>query len=131
MHLKAQSWLSPVGASIEAIRELQSEVEGLPSEYIELLREGNGGEVGLKVNPFNLCLDSAEDALDYWRSGTYTMKGVFVFGGNGGGVLFAFDMRTPGVLPVISYDPIDPEGNIENVASSFDKLISLIEEEDA
>ena len=125
MNYKRHSWLSPQGASDEALNELRLKINNLPSTYFELLRLGNGGEVALKVSPFNLCLDSAESALDYWKSGTYTMKGVFVFGGN---ELLAFDMRELGKLPIISFDPIDPEGSIEHVAPSWDDFMSLIED---
>jgi hypothetical protein len=131
MSHKAHVWLSKEGASTEALRKLVSEVKGLPSAYVELLRLGNGGEVGLKVSPFNLCLDSVEAALGYWKSGTYTMKGVFIFGGNGGGELLAFDMRQSGVTPVISFDPIDPEGSIERVAPDFEQFMTFIEGYDA
>ena len=131
MNIAKQQWLSPEGASNEALLELQSKIEGLPSEYIELLRLGNGGEVGLKVSPFNFCLDTIESALNYWKSGTYTLNNIFVFGGNGGGELLAFDMRISGKLPIIAFDPIDPEGSIEQVAPSFEKFLSLVEENNA
>ena len=123
--------MSPKGAPPEAIQQLRSEVMGLPAAYLELLSVGDGGEVGLKVSPFNLCLDSAESALSYWKSGKYTMKGVFVFGGNGGGELLAFDMREPGNISIISFDPIDPDGSVEKVAPNFENLMAQIEEHDA
>ena len=125
------SWLSPRGASEEVLKELQSSVERLPASYLSLLRLGNGGEVGLSVSPYTLCLDSAEDAISYWKSGTYTIQNAFVFGGNGGGDLLAFDMRFPDTCPVICFDPIDPEGSIKQVAPSFEKFVALIEEHDA
>jgi hypothetical protein len=82
------------------------------------------------VHPLRFCLDPAESALDYWRSGTYTMKGVFVFGSNGGGENVAFDLRPPGRWPVVSFDPIDPEGSIQQVASDFETFLSLTKEDD-
>jgi hypothetical protein len=99
----------------------------LPASYLSLLALGNGGEVGLSVSPLTLCLDSAEVALEYWRSGIYTISGVFVFGGNGGGELLAFDLRNAGEWPVVAFDPIDPEGSIEVVAPDFDGLLALVE----
>lgn len=125
------AWLSPKGASVEVLHELQAEVGPLPLAYLDLLRLGNGGEVGLSVDPLVFCLDSAEAALSYWRSGAYTMNGVFVFGGNGGGELLAFDLRTPGKWPVVSYDPIDPEGSIQQVADDFESFLDLVQEDDA
>jgi hypothetical protein len=121
-------WLAAVGAPSEALRELAREVRGIPLAYLELLRRGNGGEVGLRVSPFTLCLDPVDSALSYWRSGTYTLSGVFVFGGNGGGTLLAFDLRNPGSAPVVSFDPIDPEGSLEVVAPDFETLLQQCEE---
>lgn len=121
-------WLSELPASAEVLRDLQAIDERLPAAYLDLLRQGNGGEVGLRVDPFMLCLDSAEAAIRYWRSGTYTTEGTFVFGGNGGGALLAFDLRSPGTPPVICFDPIDPEGSIEVIAADFTGLLALCEE---
>lgn len=125
------SWLLPQGASEEVLKELQSTVVGLPSSYLDLLRLGNGGEVGLSVNPYTLCLDSAEDALAYWKSGTYTIQEAFVFGGDGGGELLALDMRQPGICSVVCFDPIDPEGSVEQIAPSFEQFIAMVDGQNA
>lgn len=130
MDQPAHAWLSPDGASEEVLRELQTVASGLPSGYLDLLRLGNGGEVGLTVSPFNLCLDSAEDALDYWNSGTYPMDGVFIFGGNGGGSALAFDMRGSTPYPVISFQLIGPEDSVEQVAPGWEAFLTLIDRED-
>jgi hypothetical protein len=120
-------WLLSQGASEEVLEELQSSVAGLPASYLDLLRLGNGGEVGLTLNPYTLCLDFAEDALAYWNSGTYTIQEAFVFGGNGGGNLLAFDMRQSGICSVVCFDPIDPEGSIEQIAPSFEQFIAMVD----
>ena len=124
-------WLNPEGASQEILSQLQAEVGPLPSSYLDILRVGNGGETGLTVSPLNFCLDTAESALDYWRSGTYTTSGVFVFGGNGGGTLLAFDISSAGRWPVVEFDPIDPQGSIAMVARDFESLLALVGEPDA
>lgn len=124
----ARPWLYEAPASVEALRDLQAVDARLPAAYLDLLRQGNGGEVGLRVNPFTLCLDSAEDAIRFGRSETYAAEGVFVFGGNGAGALLAFDLRSPGNLPVVFFDPIDPEGSMEVLASDFTELLALCEE---
>jgi hypothetical protein len=129
MSSPAPTWLNPAPAPSRVLQELEREVGPLLSSYLQCLRWGNGGEVGLRVSPLTLCLDSAESALDYWRSGTYTKRGVFVFGGSGGGDLLAFDLRVPGVWPVVCFDPIDPEGSTEPVAASFEALLTHCEAE--
>jgi hypothetical protein len=113
------------------LKEMQSTVVGLPSSYLDLLRLGNGGEVGLFVNHYTLCLDSAEDALAYWKSGTYTIQEAFVFSGDGGGELLAFDMRQPGICSVVCFDPIDPEGSVEHIAPSFEQFIAMVDGQNA
>ncbi|MFZ6843589.1 SMI1/KNR4 family protein [Undibacterium sp. RuTC16W] len=128
MKNSTRSWLFSEGASSTTLRELSLQVGPLPDSYLELLGQGNGGEVGLKVSPFNFCLDTAESALDYWKSGTYTASGVFVFGCDGGGSLFAFDLSTSGKWPVVCFDPIDPEGSMEAVAPDFESLIGQLAE---
>ncbi|NOV29568.1 SMI1/KNR4 family protein [Methylomonas sp. ZR1] len=131
MNSSKPSWLFPKGASEEVLKELQSTIVGLPASYLDLLRLGNGGEVGLPINPYRLCLDSAEDALAYWESGTYTIQEAFVFGSNGCGELLAFDMRQSGTCSVVCFDPIDPDGSIEQIAPRFEHFIALIEGENA
>ena len=123
--MASEPWLVESAATLNALNALRIAVPSLPASYLALLSRGNGGEVSLSVSPFALCLDSAEDALAYWESGTYTMKGVFVFGGNGGGELLALDMRKKEPWPVICFDPIDPEGSIEKVANDFSSLLTL------
>jgi SMI1-KNR4 cell-wall len=123
--MASEPWLVGSAATLNALNALRSAVPSLPASYLALLSRGNGGEVSLSVSPLVLCLDSAEDALAHWESGTYTMKGVFVFGGNGGGELLALDMRKQEPWPVICFDPIDPEGSVEMVADDFSSLLTL------
>lgn len=120
-------WLNPDGASPHLIEELVAAVGPLPASYTELLQRGNGGEVGLVCSPFNLCLDSVESALDYWRSGTYTKEGVLVFATTGGGTYFAFVLSEDGKRPVICFDPISPEDSTKPVAADFEGLLAQLE----
>lgn len=117
-------WLVEEGASPEVLRELESAVGLLPAGYLALLAQGNGGEVGLRASPFVLCLDSAEVALEYWNSRAYPADGIFVFGGNGGDSLLAFDLRTHSV---VEFDPIDPLGSMAKVADNLEALLELTE----
>lgn len=95
---------------------------------MDLLRTGIGGEVGLCASPYYLCLDSAESALDYWLSGTYTKQDVFVIGGNGGGELIAFDLGEAAENRVVCFDPISPDDSTQVIAENFKKLLELCED---
>lgn len=121
-------WLSAPGASPEVIDRLRREVASLPKSYLDLLHTGNGGEVGLCVSPYNLCLDSAESALDYWLSGTYTKQDVFVIGGDGGGELIAFDLGSAAENRVVCFDPISPDDSTQVIAETFEELLEFCED---
>jgi hypothetical protein len=125
------SWLSHAAASLSVLHELETAVDSLPPSYVELLARGNGGEVVLRVSPFRLCLDSAEDALAYWKTGLAEPLDVFVFGGDGGGTLLGFYIGKPGYAPVVEYDPIDPDGSMRLVAASFEEFLTYIESHEA
>ncbi|GLQ98350.1 SMI1/KNR4 family protein [Dyella mobilis] len=120
-------WLVENGASPQALSALREALPLLPPSYLDLLSRGNGGEAGLAAPPLILVLDPAEDALSFWHSGVCTMEGVFVFGGNGGLELLAFDMRGNQPWPVISFDPIDPDGSVETLADDFPAFLRLVE----
>lgn len=124
--MNAVRWLSAGGASPAALRELVAATGPLPQSYLDLLACSDGGEVSLSVSPFTLCLDSAEVALSYWKSGTYNELDVFVFGGDGGGILLAFHIAKPNQWPVVEFDPIDAEGSMKLVAPDFESLLKLI-----
>lgn len=120
------AWLSSEGASPQLLDELVTAVGPLPVSYLQLLSLGNGGEVELQCAPHNLCLDSAESAISFWRSGSYTKAGIFVFGGDGGGELLAFDISQAGKWPVLCFDPISPNDSARVIASDFEGLLAQV-----
>lgn len=109
----------------------------LPSEYLRLLAFSNGGEGPLAVQPWNFCLDSAEEAAKYRRERTFEefFPGFFVFGGNGAGELLALDMRAPAPWPVVAIDSCncDLGESLMTVAENFSTFLALVgvEKEDA
>lgn len=50
----------------------------------------------------------------------------FVFGGDGGGELYAFALTGEQPWPVVRFDGIDPEGSVEDVAESFASFMQLL-----
>jgi hypothetical protein len=59
-----REWHSAHAASATALADLRSAAPArLPAAYLELLAFSNGGEGPLPVDPFNLCLHSAEEVI--------------------------------------------------------------------
>lgn len=122
-------WLSNEGASLDALQVLTDSVEvELPKEYLELLAFSNGGEGPLRAPYYTLCLDDVESASEPTRVELFKnlYPGWFVFGGDGGGEFYAFDLTGEQPWPVIRFDGIDPEGSVEKVAESFAIFMQLL-----
>ena len=88
-------------SAIQALVE-QSGVE-LPPDYLEFLRFSNGGDGHLGVEPGWFQIWSIEEVLETNSDLELPeeLPGFFGFGGNGGGELFAFDMRGPQPWPIV------------------------------
>lgn len=116
-----RKWFKNEPASSEALQALRQAVKAeLPSEYFDLLAFSNGGEGPLAIPPWNFCLDSAEQATKYVLLKNF-FEGFFVFGGDGGGELIAFDMRGAKPWPIVSIDAAnaDLDEGAEVIAENF------------
>jgi len=135
---RGRTWLKSPGASPKAINELVAKagVE-LPREYLDLLAFSNGGEGPISVQPYNFCLDSAEDAVKYKLANTYSdLPGFFVFGSNGAGEYLAFDLRDSKPWPVVAVDMTNANlsESVQRIAKDFVSFLSYVgleKEEDA
>lgn len=124
-----RTWHGNNGASKEALDALRSAVvQTLPSAYFELLEYSNGGEGPLPPPFYNLCLDSVEVASDPEQLRVFSemYPELFVFGGDGGSQLFAFDFRGKEPWPIVSFDGVDPFGSIEKIADSFEAFLQFV-----
>ncbi|TFF13929.1 hypothetical protein EXW72_07250 [Pseudomonas sp. BCA14] len=122
-------WIGNEGASIEALNALRAAApRDLPFEYYQLLTYSNGGEGPLTYPLFNFCLDPAETASDASQIALFEeiASGLFVFGGDGGGQLFAFDLRGAAPWPIVRFDGVDPRGSMFTVAARFSEFAKLI-----
>lgn len=130
----SKTWFKLEGASAQALRALADvATAGLPQEYLDLLAYSNGGEGPLPSPLHTLCLDDAQSAAEPRRVALFEKlyPGWFVFGGNGGGELYALDMRGNQPWPVIRFDGIDPKGSVERVAPDFCGFMELMATTDA
>jgi SMI1/KNR4 family protein SUKH-1 len=124
-------WFRQGPASDLALEKLKlAVVDPLPQEYLDLLSYSNGGEGPLPVQPYNLCLDSAEVTAESWQTGAYKefFPGFLVFGSNGGGEYIAFDQRQGSPWPVVALDMtnIDLSETVMPIAESFASFVGLI-----
>lgn len=129
MNSTNEHWHKDQGATPAALSQLQA-VCDLPSEYVDLLASSNGGECALSVQPYNFVLDSAEEATKNYQEKVFAedFPGFFVFGGNGGGELFALDMRGSKPWPVVMFDMtnIDLEESVRKIADDFATFITYL-----
>jgi SMI1 / KNR4 family (SUKH-1) len=126
-----RKWSQREPASVEAIAGLNAVANvPLPTEYLQLLAFSNGGEGPLAVQPWNFCLDSAEEATKYQSERTFEefFPGFFVFGGNGAGELLALDLRGAAPWPVVAIDSTncDLSESVLRVAKDFGVFLSLV-----
>ena len=123
-------WHQLPGASCTALASLSAIApQQLPDEYYQLLSHSNGGEGPLPVEPLYFVLDPAEHAASPTQLSLYQQMapGMFVIGGNGGGEVIAFDLRSGSASwPIVCFDPIDPEGSTQLIAESFKAFVALM-----
>lgn len=104
-----RDWTARLPASDKDIDKLQQIApNGIPEEYIALLRYSNGGAGPLALPPhfFQLYeLDYACD-LNQHPDQLELYPGFFVFGSNGGLESIAFDTRGNEPWPIVMFDPV-------------------------
>ncbi|SRR5258706_9100575 len=119
------------GASFDSIEKLRSlaDIE-LPTEYYELLAFSNGGEGSLSVKPGWFVLDTAEETASNKSNRTFEefFPDFFVFGGNGGGELIAFDLRGAKPWPIVMIDMtnIDLNESVVRIADNFSVFLETL-----
>ena len=88
-------------SAIQALVE-QSGVD-LPQDYLAFLRFSNGGDGHIGIEPGWFQIWPAEEVVEtnQFFELEEELPGFFAFGGNGGGELFAFDMRGPQPWPIV------------------------------
>ena len=121
-------WARSMPASEEVIRQLtiKAGIE-LPSDYIAFLRQSNGGEGELGVDPGWFQIWPAEEVVsnnDGYETAEY-VPGFFAFGSSGGGEMFAFDLRKDhrGAVVIIPFIPMKAE-LAQVVARNFSEFTS-------
>lgn len=97
-----QGWSLNVGASEDDLRDAITSIgRTLPVDYVQFLREHDGGEGFVGVD--YLIIWRVKDLVRFNRE--YEVEkyapGLLLFGSDGGGLAYGFDTRDP-AMPVIS-----------------------------
>ena len=120
------------GASEEQLARLQAVCPiPLPAAYRALLKESNGAEAGLSVDPLWLVVHDSDAVVEVATTGSFRshFPGYFLFGGSGGGDAFAFATGgdAPGAVVAIDLTDAELTQSVRPVADSFDALLALID----
>lgn len=111
-------------ASTESIDQCSARLKRrLPPDYARFLQRMNGGEGFIGEN--YVALWRVEDLFD--QNANYKVQqfapGLLIFGSNGGGEAFAFDMRfEPPPVVAVPFVPMDLDDAIR-IAPSFDDFM--------
>lgn len=85
--------LTRVSAPDEAIREAENRLRvKFPPDYISLLKRCNGGEGFVNKGQY-LMLWTVESLVEWNAKYNEFLPGFLIFGSNGGGEAFGYDMR--------------------------------------
>lgn len=120
-----KTWNS--GAPEESIRQLTSALTFvLPGDYLEFLREHDGGEGFVGEN--YLILWKVEEIITFNREyevDQYAL-GLFLFGSDGGGAGYGFDTRDP-AMPIVKVEFIGMSlEDMDVVAGGFSELLNSL-----
>jgi hypothetical protein len=123
-------WDRQSPASRENIAALTAQVGlELPTDYLVFLQNSNGGEGCLAVDPGWFQIWPAEKVAEWnqnYRVAEF-IPGFLGFGSNGGGELFAFDMRgnKPWPIVMIPFDWMEP-AQAQPVADNFNEFVKKL-----
>ena len=110
-----------------ALLESQTNTE-LPSEYLELLRFGNGGEGPLALPPLWFQLYTVKDCIALCLNQDILARfpAFIFFGSNGGLESIAFDLREGPPWRIVMVDQIAGTESAEEIAPNIGAFIEAI-----
>jgi hypothetical protein len=124
-----RKWQPEPPASESDLAELLSRARAeLPTEYLDLLRFGNGGEGPLALAPLWFQLYSAKDCLELCHNEDIIEQfpEFMFFGGNGGIESIAFDLRSGPPWPIVTVDQIAGADSAEELTPDITSFIAAI-----
>jgi hypothetical protein len=118
------TWRGGIAAPAAALAALEAAYPGLPSDYLQHVREDDGAEGELDAEPGWISLWPAAEVarLNAGYELSRWLPGFLGFGSNGGGELFVFDMRTlPWRVCMVPFIPLAESEAVE-IAPDFAAL---------
>jgi hypothetical protein len=117
---------APVGAAgIERFR-VETGID-LPRDYIDFLRESDGGEGWIGPNAYVMFyrLGELAELNKAYQFDEYS-RGFFTFGSDGGGEAYAFDIRTS-AMPIVMFPFIGLDPDVVDVmAPTFTEFLEVL-----
>ena len=127
---KPGAWAGAAAADDADVASLERRAPiRLPAEYLAFLRQSNGGEGELTVQPYWLIVWPAEDVLPLNRryGVEENVPGFFAIGSSGGGEMIAFEMGQGEACPVVMIPFVPMQASeARRVAESFAGLLRLL-----
>lgn len=130
-HLSApeRSWCARPPANRSVVRLVQKAApDKLPTEYLDLLRYGDGGEGPLALPALYFMLYPAKEVAELNSSADQRdlYPGLFTFGSNGGLESIAFDTRAKRPWPVVMFDPVAGVESAVVIARDMSAFVAAI-----
>lgn len=122
-------WIANPPATESDIEKLQAVIRfDLPPEYLDLLRESNGGEGPLALAPLWLQLWTVDEVVEFarWKLPAWRFPGHFFFAGNGAGESIAMRRVNDGQIEIVMIDTLMGAESTQVIAGSFAEFLRAI-----
>ena len=124
-----REWTAAPPASEAEITYLVSRARAeLPTEYLDLLQFGNGGEGPLALPPLWFQLYAVQDCIELCHNSQVVecFPDFIFFGGNGGLESVAFNLRAGPPWPIVMIDKIAGPGSAREISPNMATFIEAI-----
>lgn len=123
--LGRHGWWKHRPATLDEIAAIEATFGGtLPDDYVALLRYSNGGALYGFASPLCVFPTSVVLALHREHDLYEDRPACLIFGGDGGGTLYAFDLRHAGHRVIVFRQDLQSR---EGLLFSADRLLDLID----
>jgi len=113
-------------ASHSAIADLEKSIAKIPTDYLDFLRTANGGEGFLGENYLQLWTAESLPDFNVKYEVAKLAPWLLIFGSNGGGEAFAFDLESMNErIVMVPFTTLD-RGDEREVATTFSSFLERV-----